>query len=398
MSKIMAVNAGSSSLKFQLFEMPSEEVLTSGVVERIGFKDGIFTIKVNGEKVTTTQAIIDHKVAVELVLEALINHNVVSSLDEIKGVGHRVVHGGEKYASSVEITHDVESAVIELAELAPLHNPANMVGYRAFKKALPGARHVAVFDTAFHQTMTDDIYLYPLPYEYYQEYKIRRYGFHGTSHYFVSNRVASLMGRDPKDINVITCHLGNGASLSAVQAGKSVNTSMGFTPLAGIMMGTRSGDIDPAIITYLMRKNHKTAEEIIDVLNKKSGMLGVSGLSSDARDIDSAIKEGNPRAVLTRKLYANRVAQTIGSYFIQLGHVDAIVFTGGLGENDVAVRASILELVQEAMQIKLDYDLNNTTRGKEVRLSKDDSKVQVWVVPTNEELVIAQDTVNILGV
>lgn len=398
MSKIMAVNAGSSSLKFQLFEMPSEDVLTSGVVERIGFKDGIFTIKVNGEKVTTTQAIIDHKVAVELVLEALIKHNVVSSLDEIKGVGHRVVHGGEKYASSVEITHDVESAVIELAELAPLHNPANMVGYRAFKKALPGARHVAVFDTAFHQTMTDDIYLYPLPYEYYQEYKIRRYGFHGTSHYFVSNRVASLMGKDPKDINVITCHLGNGASLSAVQAGKSVNTSMGFTPLAGIMMGTRSGDIDPAIITYLMRKNHKTAEEIIDVLNKKSGMLGVSGLSSDARDIDSAIKEGNPRAVLTRKLYANRVAQTIGSYFIQLGHVDAIVFTGGLGENDVAVRASILELVQEAMQIKLDYDLNNTTRGKEVRLSKDDSKVQVWVVPTNEELVIAQDTVNILGV
>ncbi len=397
MSKIMAVNAGSSSLKFQLFEMPSEEVLTSGVVERIGFKDGIFTIKVNGEKVTSTQAIIDHKVAVELVLEALIKFNVVSSLDEIKGVGHRVVHGGEKYASSVEISHEVESAVIELSELAPLHNPANMVGYRAFKKALPGARHVAVFDTAFHQTMTDDIYLYPLPYEYYQEYKIRRYGFHGTSHFFVSNRVANLMGKDVKDVNVITCHLGNGASLSAVKGGKSVNTSMGFTPLAGIMMGTRSGDIDPAIITYLMRKNHKTAEEIIDVLNKKSGMLGVSGLSSDARDIDTAIKEGNSRALLTRKLYANRVAQTIGSYFVQLGHVDAIVFTGGLGENDVAVRASILELVEEAMQIKLDYELNNSVRGKEVCLSKSDSKVQVWVVPTNEELVIAQDTVTILG-
>lgn len=397
MSKIMAVNAGSSSLKFQLFEMPSEDVLTSGVVERIGFKDGIFTIKVNGEKVTTTQAIIDHKVAVELVLEALIKFNIVSSLDEIVGVGHRVVHGGEKYASSVEITHDVESAVIELSELAPLHNPANMVGYRAFKKALPQARHVAVFDTAFHQTMTDDIYLYPLPYEYYQEYKIRRYGFHGTSHFFVSNRVANLMGKDPKDVNIITCHLGNGASLSAIKGGKSVNTSMGFTPLAGIMMGTRSGDIDPAIITYLMRKNHKTAEEIIDVLNKKSGMLGVSGLSSDARDIDTAIKEGNPRAVLTRKLYANRVAQTIGSYFIQLGHVDAIVFTGGLGENDVAVRASILELIEEAMQVKMDYELNNSVRGKEVCLSKADSKVQVWVVPTNEELVIAQDTVNILG-
>ena len=397
MDKIMAVNAGSSSLKFQLFEMPSEEVLTSGVVERIGFKDGIFTIKVNGEKVTTTQAIIDHKVAVELVLEALVKHNIVSSLDEIKGVGHRVVHGGEKYASSVEITHDVENAVIELSELAPLHNPANMVGYRAFKKALPGARHVAVFDTAFHQTMTDDIYLYPLPYEYYQEYKIRRYGFHGTSHFFVSNRVAQLMGKDPKDVNIITCHLGNGASLSAVQGGKSVNTSMGFTPLAGIMMGTRSGDIDPAIITFLMRKTHKTAEEVIDVLNKKSGMLGVSGLSSDARDIDTAIQEGNDRAVLTRKLYANRVAQTIGSYFVQLGHVDGIVFTGGLGENDVAVRASILELIEEAMQIKLDYELNSKVRGKEVCLSKADSKVQVWVVPTNEELVIAQDTVNILG-
>lgn len=397
MNKIMAVNAGSSSLKFQLFEMPSEEVLTSGVVERIGFKDGIFTIKVNGEKVTTTQAIIDHKVAVELVLEALVKHNIVSSLDEIKGVGHRVVHGGEKYASSVEITHDVENAVIELSELAPLHNPANMVGYRAFKKALPGARHVAVFDTAFHQTMTDDIYLYPLPYEYYQEYKIRRYGFHGTSHFFVSNRVAQLMGKDPKDVNIITCHLGNGASLSAVQGGKSVNTSMGFTPLAGIMMGTRSGDIDPAIITFLMRKTHKTAEEVIDVLNKKSGMLGVSGLSSDARDIDTAIQEGNDRAVLTRKLYANRVAQTIGSYFVQLGRVDGIVFTGGLGENDVAVRASILELIEEAMQIKLDYELNSKVRGKEVCLSKADSKVQVWVVPTNEELVIAQDTVNILG-
>ena len=328
--------------------------------------------------------------ALETILERLAQYKP-------QAIGHRVVHGGEKYASSVEITHDVENAVIELSELAPLHNPANMVGYRAFKKALPGARHVAVFDTAFHQTMTDDIYLYPLPYEYYQEYKIRRYGFHGTSHFFVSNRVAQLMGKDPKDVNIITCHLGNGASLSAVQGGKSVNTSMGFTPLAGIMMGTRSGDIDPAIITFLMRKTHKTAEEVIDVLNKKSGMLGVSGLSSDARDIDTAIQEGNDRAVLTRKLYANRVAQTIGSYFVQLGHVDGIVFTGGLGENDVAVRASILELIEEAMQIKLDYELNSKVRGKEVCLSKADSKVQVWVVPTNEELVIAQDTVNILG-
>lgn len=397
MNKILSVNAGSSSLKFQLFEMPSEEVLTSGIVERIGFKDGIFSIKVNGEKITRTIPIIDHKVGVELVLEALISHGVVASLEEIKGVGHRVVHGGERYGASIEIDHAVENSVIELSELAPLHNPANMVGYRAFKKALPKARHVAVFDTAFHQSMTDDIYLYPIPFEYYQDYKIRRYGFHGTSHFFVSNRVAELMGKKVEDINVITCHLGNGASIAAVEAGKSVNTSMGFTPLAGIMMGTRSGDIDPAIITYLMRKTHKTAEEVIDVLNKKSGMLGVSGISSDARDVDNAINEGNERAVLTRKIYANRVAQTIGSYFVQLGRVDALVFTGGLGENDVAARESIIKNVEQALQIDMDYALNSKVRGKEVCVSKADSKVQVWVVPTNEELVIAQDTVQVLG-
>ena len=397
MNKILSVNAGSSSLKFQLFEMPSEEVLTSGIVERIGFKDGIFSMKVKGEKINKTLPIIDHKVGVELVLEALISQGVVADLDEIKGVGHRVVHGGELYGASVEIDHTVETSVIELSELAPLHNPANMVGYRAFKKALPKARHVAVFDTAFHQSMPDDIYLYPIPYEYYQDYKILRYGFHGTSHYFVSNRVAELMGKKVEDVNIITCHLGNGASIAAVQAGKSVNTSMGFTPLAGIMMGTRSGDIDPAIITYLMRKTHKTAEEVIDVLNKKSGMLGVSGLSSDARDIDAGVKEGNERAILTRKIYANRVAQTIGSYFVQLGKVDALVFTGGLGENDVAARESILKNIEQAMQINFDYELNNTIRGKELCLSKADSKVQVWVVPTNEELVIAQDTVRVLG-
>ena len=397
MNKILSVNAGSSSLKFQLFEMPSEEVLTSGIFERIGFKDGIFSMKVKGEKINKTLPIIDHKVGVELVLEALISQGVVADLDEIKGVGHRVVHGGELYGASVEIDHTVETSVIELSELAPLHNPANMVGYRAFKKALPKARHVAVFDTAFHQSMPDDIYLYPIPYEYYQDYKIRRYGFHGTSHYFVSNRVAELMGKKVEDVNIITCHLGNGASIAAVQAGKSVNTSMGFTPLAGIMMGTRSGDIDPAIITYLMRKTHKTAEEVIDVLNKKSGMLGVSGLSSDARDIDAGVKEGNERAILTRKIYANRVAQTIGSYFVQLGKVDALVFTGGLGENDVAARESIMKNIEQAMQINFDYELNNTIRGKELCLSKADSKVQVWVVPTNEELVIAQDTVRVLG-
>lgn len=397
MTKIISVNAGSSSLKFQLFVMPEETVLTSGIIERIGLSDGVFTIKFNGEKVTLTQPIPDHKVAVELVLEALIKHKIVDSLDEIKGVGHRVVHGGEAYAASVELNDDVEKTIEALSELAPLHNPANLIGFRAFKKELPQARHVAVFDTAFHQTMEDDIYLYPIPYEYYESYKIRRYGFHGTSHYFVSNRVAALMNKKLEDINIITCHLGNGASIAAVQGGKSVNTSMGFTPLAGIMMGTRSGDIDPAIITFLMTKLKKSAEEIIDILNKKSGMLGVSGISSDARDIETGIQAGNPRAVLTRNLYANRVAQTIGSYFVQLGHVDAMVFTGGLGENDVKVREAIIDRVTEAMGISYNHELNLSTRGKEVCLSDASSKTAVWIVPTNEELVIAQDTQRILG-
>jgi len=397
MTKIISVNAGSSSLKFQLFVMPEETVLTSGIIERIGLTDGVFTIKFNGEKVTFTQAIPDHKVAVALVLDALIKHKIVDSLEEIKGVGHRVVHGGEVYAASVKLNEDVEKAVEALAELAPLHNPANLVGFRAFKKELPNARHVAVFDTAFHQTMEDDIYLYPIPYEYYENYKIRRYGFHGTSHYYVSQRVAQLMNKDAKDINVITCHLGNGASIAAVKGGLSVNTSMGFTPLAGIMMGTRSGDIDPAIITFLMGKLNKSAEAIIDILNKKSGMLGVSGISSDARDIENGIAAGNPRAKLTRNLYANRVAQTIGSYFVQLGHVDAMVFTGGLGENDVMVREAIIDRVSEAMGINLNRELNLKTRGKEVCLSDDKSKTAVWIVPTNEELVIAQDTQRILG-
>ena len=397
MTKIISVNAGSSSLKFQLFTMPEETVLCSGIIERIGLSDGIFTVKFNGEKETLTQSIPDHKVAVELVLDALIKHKIVDTLEEIKGVGHRVVHGGEVYAASVEIDEDVEKTVESLSDLAPLHNPANLVGYRAFKKELPNARHVAVFDTAFHQTMKDDIYIYPMPYEYYENYKIRRYGFHGTSHYYVSRRVAQLMGKNIEDINIITCHLGNGASIAAVQAGKSINTSMGFTPLAGIMMGTRSGDIDPAIITFLMAKLNKSAEAIIDILNKKSGMLGVSGLSSDARDIETGIQAGNPRAILTRNLYANRVAQTIGSYFVQLGHVDAMVFTGGLGENDVKVREAIIDRVSEAMNITLKRELNLTIRGKETCLSEDQSRTSVWVVPTNEELIIAQDTQRILG-
>jgi acetate kinase len=396
MSKIIAVNAGSSSLKFQLFKMPQEDVLVSGIVERIGFKDGVFTLKFNDTKVSEVKSIIDHKEAVEMVLKGLLEHRIVESLDEISGVGHRVVHGGERYAASVEIDADVEREVIALSELAPLHNPANMVGYRAFKKALPNAGQVAVFDTAFHQTMAKDIYVYPIPYEYYEKYKIRRYGFHGTSHFFVSHRTAELMGKKVEDMNIITCHLGNGASIAAIEKGRSVNTSMGFTPLAGIMMGTRSGDIDPAIITFMMRKEHKTAEEIIDILNKNSGMLGVSGLSSDARDIEKGIQAGDERAQLTRQVYANRIAQTIGSYFVQLGRVDAIVFTGGVGENDGKVRAGIIDKVKTALEIEFD-DTANLARAEEKCLSTPRSKVAVWMIPTNEELVIAQDTVRILG-
>lgn len=397
MKTIFAVNAGSSSLKFQLFEMPSENALCTGIIERIGLNDGIFTMKFDDKKIKFTQDIKDHQVAVDLVLEALIEHKIVSSLEEISGVGHRVVHGGEIYKGSVVFDETVEKNIEALSELAPLHNPANLVGYRAFKKTLPNIKHVAVFDTAFHQTMAKDVYLYPVPYDYYTEFKVRRYGFHGTSHYYVSNRVAELMNKDVKDMNVITCHLGNGASLAAIEGGKSVNTSMGFTPLAGVMMGTRSGDIDPAIISYIMTKTHKTADQVMDVLNKKSGMLGVSGLSSDARDIEDAVHAGNERAILTREMYGNRIADRIGSYFVQLGHVDAIVFTGGLGENDGETREVILKKIEKALRIKVDYELNLPLRGKEAQLSTVDSNVAVWVVPTNEELVIAQDTYQFVG-
>ncbi len=397
MNKIISVNAGSSSLKFQLFEMPSEAVLCSGIVERIGLEDGIFTIKFDGQKVVERMPIPDHTLAVELLLKALVKQNIVASLEEIVGVGHRVVHGGELYNKSVVFDDEVEKNVEALSDLAPLHNPANLVGYRAFKMELPHARHVAVFDTAFHQTMPQDVYLYPIPMEYYKDYKIRRYGFHGTSHFYVSHRVSELMGKSIETLNIITCHLGNGASIAAVQSGKSVNTSMGFTPLAGIMMGTRSGDVDPAILTYVMGKTGKSAQEVIDVLNKKSGMLGVSEMSSDAREIEDAFEEGNPKAILTRNIYANRIAQTIGSYFVQMGGVDAIVFTGGVGENDYGVRYDVISRIAKALQVEMDIDLNRAVRGKEVLLSKPNSKVQVWLVPTNEELVIARDPVDCLG-
>ncbi|MFV0550731.1 MAG: acetate kinase [Anaerorhabdus sp.] len=398
MSKIISVNAGSSSLKFQLFEMPSEEVLTSGIAERIGLEEGVFTIKVNGEKHTKKLPIKDHTVAVQLLLDSLIEFGVVKSLEEIVGAGHRVVQGGDYFDQSVIVTPENEKIVEDLSSLAPLHNPANLVGYRAFKTALPKAGHTFVFDTAFHQTMEPASYMYPVPYEWYTDYKVRRYGAHGTSHQYVAERTAELLAKDIKDINIITCHLGNGASITAVQNGKCVNTSMGFTPLAGVMMGTRCGDIDPAIVTYMQNQAHLTADEINDILNKKSGMLGISGISSDARDIEDAVAEGNERAKLTHAVYVNRVVNVLGGYFMQMGGVDAISFTAGLGENDTLIRKLVMQGIEKALGLSIDYDLNDKSRGKEIQISKNDSKVSVWVVPTNEELVIARDTCRLLGI
>ena len=392
MSKVISVNSGSSSLKFQLFEMPEETVLTSGNAERIGQDMGIFTIKVNGQKITRELPIPNHKVAVDLLLKALVEYNIVKSLDEIQGAGHRIVQGGPYFDQSVKVDGDVVRKVDELCELAPLHNHAHLVCYQAFKEALPKIGHVFVFDTAFHQTMGPESYLFPVPYEWYTDYKIRRYGAHGTSHQYVNRRCAELMKKDVSSLNMITCHLGNGASISAIHDGKCINTSMGLTPLGGIMMGTRCGDIDPTVVFYMEKKLGCTPDDMDTYLNKKSGMLGVSGISSDARDVQAAYDSGNERAAITEDLYVNRVINVVGGYCMQLGHVDAMVFTAGLGENDVDMRERILKKLSEGMNLDIDYDLNKTIRSKECQISKDDSKVAVYVIPTNEELVIARDT------
>lgn len=397
MTKVISVNSGSSSLKFQLFEMPQEKVLTSGNAERIGMDEGIFTIKVNGEKISKKLPIPDHKTAVQLLLNALVDYKIVNSLDEIKGAGHRIVQGGPYFDQSVKVDDEVVRKVDELAELAPLHNHAHLVCYHAFKEALPNIGHVFVFDTAFHQTMGPESYLFPVPYEWYTQYKVRRYGAHGTSHQYVNRRAAELMHQDYHMMNMITCHLGNGASITAIKNGKCINTSMGLTPLGGIMMGTRSGDIDPTVVFYMQKKLHCTPDDMDFYLNKKSGMLGVSGISSDARDVQKAYEEGNERAKITEELYVNRAVNVIGGYYMELGHVDAMVFTAGLGENDTSMRERILRQLTEGMGLDIDYALNATIHSKEALLSKPDSKLQVWVIPTNEELVIARDTVRILG-
>ena len=396
MTKIMAVNSGSSSLKFQLFEMPEGKVLTSGNVERIGLEMGIFGINVNGERISKDVPVPNHQVAVDLLLDALVNYGIVESLDEIKAAGHRIVQGGPYFSDSVKVDEFVEDKVRELIDIAPLHNAAHLTCYQAFKKALPNIEHVFVFDTAFHQTMEPDSYLFPVPYEWYTDYKVRKYGAHGTSHKYVANRTAKIMNKDIKDLNLITLHLGSGASITAIKGGKCVNTSMGLSPLGGIMMGTRCGDIDPTVVYFMEKKLNCTPDEMETYLNKKSGMLGISGISSDSRDVENAIKEGNERAKLTYDLYVNRVINVVGGYVMQLGHVDALTFTAGLGEHAVNVREMICKKLEEGLGLKIDYELNSKCHS-EAELSLPDSKIKVFVVPTNEELAIVEDTVRILG-
>ncbi|WP_010678423.1 acetate kinase [Bacillus timonensis] len=393
MSKIIAINAGSSSLKFQLFEMPSEEVITKGIFERIGLDKGIFTISVNEEKITTETEIPNHAVAVKILLDKLTELEIIKSLDEIDGIGHRVVHGGETFADSAVITEEVLEEIDKLSELAPLHNPANATGIRAFHEVLPNVPAVAVFDTAFHQTMPEKSFLYSLPYDYYEKYGIRKYGFHGTSHKYVSQRAAELLGRPIEQLRLLSCHLGNGASIAAIEGGKSIDTSMGFTPLAGVTMGTRSGNIDPALIPFIMEKTGKTADEVLNVLNKESGMLGVSGFSSDLRDITEEANEGNRRAELALEVFASRIHKYIGSYAARMHGVDAIIFTAGIGENSDTIRARVLTGL-EFMGVYWDPILNKV-RGKETFISYPHSPVKVIVIPTDEEVMIARDVMRL---
>ncbi|MBR5754683.1 MAG: acetate kinase [Erysipelotrichaceae bacterium] len=397
MSKVMAVNSGSSSLKFQLFDMPEAKVLTGGNIERIGLDMGIFGIEVNGEKISKQIPVPNHQVAVDLLLDALIEYKIVDSLDEIKAAGHRIVQGGPYFDRSVKVDEDVVEKVRELIDIAPLHNAAHLTCYEAFKNALPNIEHVFVFDTAFHQTMEPDSYMFAVPYEWYKDYKVRKYGAHGTSHRYVAQQTAKLMGKDIEDLNLITLHLGSGASITAIKGGKCINTSMGLSPLGGIMMGTRCGDIDPTVVYFMMKKLNCTPEEMETYLNKKSGMLGISGVSSDSRDVEAAMKEGSERAKLTYDLYVNRVINMVGGYVMQLGHVDALTFTAGLGEHATLVREMICKKLEEGLGIKIDYELNSTCHSQK-ELSLPDSKVRVFVVPTNEELAIVNDTVEILGI
>ena len=390
---ILVINCGSSSLKYQLIDSESEKVLAKGLCERIGIDGRLTYSPAGGEKEVTEAPMPTHTEAIQLVLDALTNEKtgVIKSLDEVGAVGHRLVHGGEKFACSVVITDEVVKAVEECNDLAPLHNPANLIGVDACKKCMPGVPMVGVFDTAFHQTMPKEAYMYALPYEYYEKYKVRRYGFHGTSHSFVSKRTAEFLGKDVKDMKIIVCHLGNGSSISAVKYGESIDTSMGLTPLEGVPMGTRSGDIDPAILEFLAKKENMDVFQLVNMLNKKSGVFGVSGdLSSDFRDLENAAKEGNDKAQLARDVFTYNVAKYVGAYVAAMNGVDAIAFTAGVGENDGLVREDIVARLG-FLGIELDKEANKK-RGEDNIISTPDSKVTVCVIPTNEELAIARET------
>ena len=394
--KVLVINCGSSSLKYQLIDSETEVALAVGLCERIGIDGRLNHTPNGGEKVVIEQAMPDHEVAIRMVLDALTNENygVIKNLDEIDAIGHRLVHGGEKFTKSVIIDDEVIAGVEECSPLAPLHNPANLIGVRACQAIMPGVPNIGVFDTAFHQTMEPVAYMYGLPYEYYEKYKVRRYGFHGTSHSFVSKRAIQMLNLDPDNSKIIVCHLGNGSSISAVKNGKVVDTSMGMTPMEGLVMGTRCGDMDPTIVEYLAHSLNKSLEEVMVILNKKSGVLGISGVSSDFRDLDKASNEGNERAKLAVEVFSYRTAKYIGSYIAAMNGVDAIVFTAGLGENNIVVREQILNHFGY-MGITLDKEANHI-RGEEKIISTPDSKVTVAVIPTNEELAIAHETVALL--
>lgn len=386
--KILSVNAGSSSLKFQVYEMPEEKVLISGVFERIGMDGSLYTIKLNGEKIKKEATLKTHEDAVKILIQELLDNKVIDSLDEIKGIGHRVVHGGDKYAKSTIITEDVMNTIEDLSSLAPLHNPANLMGIRAFKEQLPDVKAVAVFDTAFHQTMPEESYLYPLPYEWYTKYGVRRYGFHGISHDYLTQVLKKELNNDKP--NLITCHIGNGASISAIKEGICYDTSLGFSPNAGVMMGTRCGDVDAAVIPYVMEKANMTLEEVMNALSKKSGYLGVSEISSDSRDVEDGIKAGNEKCILAQQIFVKKIVEYIAKYYVELGKVDAICFAGGIGENSISTRKAVLDKLN-CLGIKVDEEANNV-RGEFRLISSSDSSVPCYIIPTDEEVMIARDT------
>ena len=392
--KVLAVNAGSSSLKFKMFEMPEEKVIISGRFERIGDSENSFySIETEDNKYKKNAPLKNHSDAVEILIQELYDNNVIDSLDDLSAVSHRLVHGGDKYPNSVILDNDSLKAVESFTDLAPLHVPANVMCVRAFMEKCPKAVQVGCFDTAFHQTIDKERYIYPVPYEWYEKYKVRKYGFHGTSHRYIAETVKKILKKD--NFKLISCHIGSGGSVCAIKDGKCVDTSMGFTPLAGIMMGTRSGDIDPSIIPYVMEKEGKNASEIVEDLNKQSGVLGLSELCSDMRDLVTACDEGNPQAIIAKNKYVRRVVDYIAQYYVLLGGADIIVFTAGVGENNIAIRREICEKLS-CLGIKIDLDLNNV-RGEETKISTKDSSVLVYTIPTNEELMIARDTLRLMN-